>query len=648
MEKMRPTVMQFPPAVAQFLCSLPEDELPSLGGHLEFVSIGSGPVPEKLCHILGKKYQIQDVKEGYGTTEAGAIASDSWIVPAVVDKVRLRDPNSNSGSDTGEWLNKDQEGVVGELWIGDINTHDIVQLQNKGRQLRVIGRSSDVTTFKLPTGKWCTLIDIEDKIYSTCCPELFDDVMVWVNRKGMLVLLCSRRDDFPHQDQDRNALLQEVLQRANLCPDMCPKGILLTKKPFPRTPTMKVKRTKVIDELQKEADQLQPINDAEIPMICEEQTHALLDRAVLAARVLGRPVDPTMSFLENGGDSITVVQWLRELRNNLGQDSFQDWRSLLDAPLLQNQSQAEDSWEEDLANFVPMPPPAVKESAKHILLTGATGFFGRSVLKAILNKDSSTVVVCLVRESSKTTTLLDESNSGRMIIVRDIRDVSLELEYRLIIHLAANVNHVLGYRALRRDNVELTESLLRLGLAPMLYCSTLGTRDRNPPFTDGYTQSKWVGEQMASRSGGTCFWPPLLIWGNPRDWLTRLVRHCLKTDRVPLPTTSFGFVPACPVKVAAQDLLSGRPCSAWDLDLSELFLRLQLERDLQAISLESFVAELQNDPTSPAYPYLPLLEGKRIGNPRSAWLQKLPINWAHVWPVLSEADPKPTNSQHLE
>lgn len=74
-------------------------------------------------------------------------------------------------------------------------------------------------------------------------------------------------------------------------------------------------------------------------------------------------------------------------------------------------------------------------------------------------------------------------------VPRDIRD-------RQVMHLAANVNHVLDYDALKEVNVDLTQELLHLELAAMLYCSTSSTQEGNPPFPDGYTQSKWMSEKL--------------------------------------------------------------------------------------------------------------------------------------------------------
>ena len=114
---------------------------------------------------------------------------------------------------------------------------------------------------------------------------------------------------------------------------------------------------------------------------------------------------------------------------------------------------------------------------------------------------------------------------------------------------------------------------------------------------------------MVQRSGGTCFWPPLLVWANPRYWLTRRIQHRLQVGAFPS-SSSLGYAVARDVQVAARDLLANRLCSHYDLDLSELCDRLRTEAGLEPVSMEFFVSNIEKDPTSPAHPALPLFQGK--------------------------------------
>lgn len=413
MEAFQPNRMVLPPAVGRFLLSLPNDKNgkpPSnLGGRLERVSIGSGPVPEGMPLELSQKYGIPNVHEGYGITEVGGVATDGWFYQRVIPKVRLKDPHG-----TGEWLSKTKEGVVGELWIGDFNTKDIVELTNRGRKVRVIGRSSNAASFKLLTGKWCALIDIEDELAQACCPDLFDEVMVWCNRKGVLVMLGSSSSTEQTQ-AGTAALLKEAIKRTNLQPEMQPKALLLTNKTLPRTITMKVQRGKIIQEYQEAADQVLAESDDETEAKDSETSSqsTALDIPAIAARVLGGPVDPTKSFIENGGDSMLAIQLMQQVRKELEEDAVADWRSLLNDPLQGNKVNEEEDANGDGLTF--KPPSQTNRSANHVLLTGATGFFGRRVMKEVL-KETGTIVVCLVREGSRSKI----QPSDRVLIVRSL------------------------------------------------------------------------------------------------------------------------------------------------------------------------------------------------------------------------------------
>jgi hypothetical protein len=299
-----------------------------------------------------------------------------------------------------------------------------------------------------------------------------------------------------------------------------------------------------------------------------------------------------------------------------------DWRSLLNGPLSGNSRS--DSSAARYAGPARMPIEA-DPSARHILLTGATGFLGQHVLKALLKRDDDTFIVCLVRAKSR----IKLEACERVVVVTEIpRDI----RYRQVIHLAANVNHVLDYDALKEVNVDLTQELLHLELAPMLYCSTSSTQEGKPPFPDGYTQSKWMSERLVIKSGGTCVWPPFLLWGNQRDWLTRLIKHCIATGVYP---TQLGYLPCAPVETCAIELVAGGPCSAWDLDLDELFSLLRLQVPMRPISLPNVIARAARDPGCPGYPLLPLLKGSQVGRQRSTHLDLYSLNVNDIEAILA-------------
>jgi long-subunit acyl-CoA synthetase (AMP-forming) len=597
-----PTMLVAPPTVLQFMSTLTPP--PSLGCRLRHVTCGGAPVGSTIKRFVEETYGVA-CEESYGTTECGGIASDGRILPKVAGTLRVKDLN------TGEWLSlQNQDAVVGELWVGDNNTMDLVELTENGTRIRVLGRSRGSVSFKRENGEWYSLVDIEEKILRSCAPDLVQQVLMLRNSKKNLVLVA-----VVAEKANEWTLLSKIRERVTLSTELFPRAIILTDEPFPATQTHKIKRELVVKKFIDAAEQEHPLKEPET---------AGLDMAALAARVLGHAVDPECSFLENGGDSISAVRWMKEVRFHF-KDEPNEWRSLLNKPL------SGDSRSDSLAATYTSPALMATQadpSARHILLTGATGFLGQHVLKALLRRDNDTVIICLVRANSR----IPFQVSERVVVATE---VPRNIRYRQVVHLAANVNHVLGYDALKEVNVGLTQQLLHLELAPMLYCSTSSTQEGKPPFPDGYTQSKWMSEKLVVACGGTCVWPPFLLWGNQRDWLTRLIKHCVTTGVYP---THLGYLPCAPVDTCAVQLVAGGPCSAWDLDLDDLFSMLRLQVQMLPLSLPNFIARAERDPGCTVYPILPLLKGSQIGRQRSPHLDLYSLNGNDIEAILAALD----------
>jgi hypothetical protein len=373
---VEPTMLVAPPTVLQFISTL--NPPPSLGSRLRHVTCGGASVGATVKRFIEETYGI-DCEESYGTTESGGIASDGRILPNVAGTLRIRDPG------TGEWLSLQGQGaLVGELRVGENNTMDLVELTEDGTRIRVLGRSGAAVSFKLENGEWCSLVDIEDKILCSCAPDLVQQVLVLRNSSQILVLVA-----LVAKLTDEYKLLSQIRERVSLSAELFPRAIILTTEPFPLTQTHKIKREAVLKKFGVAAEQVRPTKESE---------KAGLDMVGLAARVLGHSVDPERSFLENGGDSISAVRWLKEVKFHF-KDEPKEWRSLLNDPL------SGDSRSNSLATENASPaltPVQADPSARHILLTGATGFLGQHVLTELLKRDKDTIIVCLVREKSRT------------------------------------------------------------------------------------------------------------------------------------------------------------------------------------------------------------------------------------------------------
>jgi amino acid adenylation domain-containing protein/thioester reductase-like protein len=180
----------------------------------------------------------------------------------------------------------------------------------------------------------------------------------------------------------------------------------------------------------------------------------------------------------------------------------------------------------------------------HILLTGATGFLGAFLLQELL-RETRAHLHCLVRcadaEAGQRKLriqlqdygLWDESFASRLTAVPgDLAEPHLGLapevfaqlarRVEVIYHNGALVNMVYPYSGLRAANVQGTQEVLRLActhrVKPVHYVSTLSVfpspgagvpdhfwEDEVPAswkdLTDGYSQSKWVAEQLVGQAG---------------------------------------------------------------------------------------------------------------------------------------------------
>ncbi|MEU9919205.1 amino acid adenylation domain-containing protein [Streptomyces sp. NPDC051001] len=186
--------------------------------------------------------------------------------------------------------------------------------------------------------------------------------------------------------------------------------------------------------------------------------------------------------------------------------------------------------------------PVVSEP-RHILLTGATGFFGAHILRELLDRTSATVH-CLVRAaddnaaSERLRTSLSRfglwEDRLRPRVVSLAGDLGLpelglgpdrfgDLARRIdvIHHNGARVNLVEPYEMLRGTNVDGTREVLRLAarhrIKAVHYVSTASTvvagpQDpqllpeswvSDPALVDscGYVRSKWVAEQLVMLAG---------------------------------------------------------------------------------------------------------------------------------------------------
>lgn len=190
-----------------------------------------------------------------------------------------------------------------------------------------------------------------------------------------------------------------------------------------------------------------------------------------------------------------------------------------------------------------------------VVVTGANGFLGVHIVEALLDGGASEIA-CLVREGggqsaharfaqSLRENRLEHLDLSRVTVYpADITQPQLGLsadvyeridrEFGVLVHNAANVNHVQDYETLINDNVEPIFECLRLceGRSKKIFnfvstlsaCSTIDTAGNvleqpaaaTPPIyiKNGYNLSKWVAERILQRARDQGVWVNIYRPGN--------------------------------------------------------------------------------------------------------------------------------------
>ncbi|WGK90718.1 non-ribosomal peptide synthetase [Pseudomonas migulae] len=299
----------------------------------------------------------------------------------------------------------------------------------------------------------------------------------------------------------------------------------------------------------------------ELPVSIAENTERRLpasaDEALLLeiwAELLELPasdISTDESFFNLGGHSILLSRMLLRLREEFGRsisiNRFIELPTIAKLATLVRGSGTEEVLSEQAMadafrelDIEPLPVSRMGDVHK-VIVTGANSFVGVHIVEALLAWGASEVA-CLVRDGSGQSAAerfahalrenrLEHLDLSRVrVYAADITQPSLGLaedvyerldrEYGALVHNAANVNHVLDYESLARDNVEPIFECLRLceGRSKKIFnfvstlsaSSTISADGRvlelpaaqTPPIyiKNGYNLSKWVGERILERA----------------------------------------------------------------------------------------------------------------------------------------------------
>ena len=308
-------------------------------------------------------------------------------------------------------------------------------------------------------------------------------------------------------------------------------------------------------------------------------------------------------FLELGGHSLLAVRLIAEVRAvfevNLSLSSVFDLPTVdLMATFVSSgqtcNHRAKRPTRETLLEDAVLPPEIAAAEARvvangDVLLTGSTGFVGRYLLLALLERTDARIH-CLVRapghdlacrriRAAMQLTDAKLAEDRLNVIVGDLTlpglglssDVWSLLSNRVsaIYHLAAVVNHVASYDLLRATNVKGTLEVLRLATSgaskAVHFVSSLDIVDARvadnvllcdePPLhVEPYTSSKWVADQLVAKADArgipACIYRTGYIGphsgsgeANPSGWFELYLQAVLKIRSIPADANAFCWTP---------------------------------------------------------------------------------------------------------
>jgi fatty acid CoA ligase FadD9 len=597
-----------------------------LGGRVLSAMTGSAPISFELKGFVESLLDV-DLVDGYGATECGLLFVDGRALrPQVIDYKLVDVPelgyfSTDLPHPRGELLVKTRTmfpgyykrpDVTAELFDSDgyYRTGDIVA-DTGPDQISYVDRRNNV--LKLSQGEFVTVSKLEAAFSNS---PWVRQIYVYGNSGRPYLLAVVVPTDTALQRCDAIALkqqisrsLQEVAKAAGLQSYEIPRDVIIEQHPFTMengllTGLRKLARPKLREHYGEDLERLYAELGAAQAGELRELRHAVADRPVVetiaraAAALLGTAtgeLGPDVHFTDIGGDSLSALAFAKLLNDIFDVDvpvsvlvsPTSDLRALADYVEDQRGSGDKrpgfgsvhadgatevaatdlslDKFIETAVLTAASSQPRPHGQARTVLLTGATGFLGRFLALAWLQRLAAVggTLICLVRGKDLAAARLRLDNtfdSGDPELLAHYRSLAAHLEVvagdkaqanlgldpatwqrlcdtvDLIVDPAALVNHVLPYSQLFGPNVVGTAELIRLALTtrikPYTYVSTGGladqigssafvedadirqicpTRKLDDSYANGYGTSKWAGEVLL-REAHDAFGLPVAVF----------------------------------------------------------------------------------------------------------------------------------------
>ncbi|KAI1808969.1 beta-ketoacyl synthase domain-containing protein [Daldinia bambusicola] len=470
--------------------------------------------------------------------------------------------------------------------FGEKQASKLYRTGDKGRILEdgsitVLGRIEGDSQVKIH-GIRVELDEITNAIIKASDGAVINAVASWRASQEILAAFVVFRPGF---NGDIPGFLEQLKRSLPLPSYMCPSFIISTEH-IPVNASGKRDRS-AIDSWE--------INDAQPdrtphPLTKTQERVLNIWKEVLGERVSAfSSIDESTDFFHVGGNSILLIKLRILLRSKferkvslpeLFQSSSLGFMAELVDPTHQDLVSHNIDWDSELTTLCDGLPEPRTDTSKHdtssliVVLTGATGFLGKNVLRHLVGDEKIKQIHCVAirpdslqrpREApikhekvfSYTGNLEDQQLGLSNSQFQELGD-----KVHVIIHIGAQVSFLQTYQSMRRANVLSTRALCRLAIPrriPIHFVSTASVAfvaanyDPLPEISvsqyvplptpnSGYRDSKWASENFLERVQAVSSLP---VWihrptsiigdGTPEfDIVTSILRHSRLLGAVPL------------------------------------------------------------------------------------------------------------------